>query len=117
MSEIMSGSEELSPKEKQRQIIENNMSRLSERKEAGELDKHDFGIRELADHRITGEPVTKSRVGNRAIVVTQDEFDDLGYIEFVSASGEVMLIEADVTGYESSDRLIIFPEELGNPQE
>jgi len=52
MSEIMSGSEELSPKEKQRQIIENNMSRLSERKEAGELDKHDFGIRELADHQL-----------------------------------------------------------------
>lgn len=106
--------EELTPVEKMRQAIERNGLELARRKEAGELDKIDFENNYLFYLQENDQPVTRKDIGNKAIVLTGAELETLGYLEMIRADGETTVIDPEDTGYGPNDRLIIFPEELGD---
>lgn len=103
--------EELTPAEKMRQAIARNELELARRKEAGELDKIDFENIYLQEN---DQPVTRKDIKNKAIVITGAELEQLGYLEMIRADGETTVIEFENTGYGPRDRLIIFPEDLGD---
>ncbi len=52
--------------------------------------------------------------GNQAVVLSKNDFDRLGSIEFVHASGEIMMIESE--SLQEGDVLILYPHELGNEE-
>jgi hypothetical protein len=106
--------EEPTPEEKRRQAIERNKQELARRREAGELDPIEYNPNYLWYLLQDDEPVTRQDVGTQAIVLTQKELETLGYLKFVNADGEIIVIDPEDTGYEPEDPLIIFPEELGD---
>jgi len=105
---------EPTPEEKRRQAIEHNRQELARRKEAGEIEKDDYELNYLHYLQQLGEPLTRKDVGKRALVITQRDLETLGYLEFISANGERIVIDSNDTGYGEDDPLIIFPEELGD---
>lgn len=103
--------EELSPSEKQRKIIDANLERLVQRKELGEVSEKDFGVQDI--YYLENGLLTKEAVGNRAVVITQQDLEDLGGITMRMDNGEEIYLDPDSKGYESDDTLVIWPEDLG----
>jgi hypothetical protein len=113
MSEFEQGGEQLSPREKRERIIAHNVAELARRHEAGEIGE-DFGPEAIWYLQQDGQPITKKAVGNSAVVLSQEEFEQLGYIDMVKSNGELITIESEVTGYQPEQLFITFPEELGD---
>ena len=105
---------EQTPEQMRRQAIERNQQELARRKEAGEIEPIDYELNYLHYLQKSGEPLTRKDVGSRAVVISQRDLETLGYLEFMNADGEIIVIDPDDTGYEQDDPLIIFPEELGD---
>lgn len=110
---------ELSLKEKRALIAEQQQKELLRRKEAGELEPYDYEKFYIwwiqgKNEPKTGRPVTRKDVENHAIVINPDEFETLGFIEFVKANGEIINIDFTDEGFDRSHPLIIFLEELGD---
>ncbi|PIR71053.1 MAG: hypothetical protein COU44_01705, partial [Candidatus Nealsonbacteria bacterium CG10_big_fil_rev_8_21_14_0_10_40_24] len=87
---------------------------LARRREAGELAPYDYEVIYIQYLQQDGEPVTLKDVENHAIVINPDEFETLGFIEFVKANGEIINIDFTDEGFDRSHPLIIFLEELGD---
>lgn len=85
---------------------------LMRRREAGEIDPIDYEVNYLSYLQEMGTPISRADLKNQAIVISPNEFETLGYIEFVSSSGEVITI--DLGDVDSSKPFILFPEDLGN---
>lgn len=85
---------------------------LIRRREAGEIDWIDYEVIYISNLMDKGIPITRKDVKNQAIVIRPNEFETLGYIEFVSSSGEVITIDFD--DVDNSKPFIIFPADLGN---
>lgn len=118
MSEFSKDGEvQQSPEERRREKINRNVRELARRKEAQEIGESDFGPEGIYYLQAEGKPITKSEVGNRAVVLSQTEFDSLGYIDFVFENGQLATIDSEDTGYGPDDFLIFFPEELGDIEE
>lgn len=114
MSEISHDGESLqSPEEKRREKIKKNYRELLRRREAQELDAADYRIEFLFYLQEEDRPLTRGTVGNKAVVLTQSDLEQLGYLEIVLPNGQIMSIEPEDTGYAPDDLLIIFPEDLG----
>ena len=105
--------QELSPEEKRAQIAEQNRQELLRRREAGELEPYDYEPTYLWYLQRMNQPVTRKDVERHAIVVSPDEFEILGYLEFVNADGQRITIDFTDENFDRSNPLIIFPEELG----
>jgi hypothetical protein len=107
--------EELSPREKREAHIKKNMAELAHRKESGELEKVDFDI---YDFTFRG-PLTREILGNRAVVLSKSDLEELGGFLLMVPDGDTRFIdpEEDVANWGPGDLLIIFPEDLGNPEE
>ena len=116
MSEFEINGEQLSPRELREKKISANAAELARRHEAGEIGE-DFGPEGIWYLQQDGKPITRKAVGNSAVVMSQADFDQIGYIDLISSNGELMTIEAEATGYQLEQALIIFPEELGDEQE
>jgi hypothetical protein len=52
--------------------------------------------------------------GNQAVVLTREELEVLGCLDFIHVSGERMLIEPE--SLREGDVLILYPYELGNEE-
>jgi len=104
---------ELNEDEKRRQIIEANEQELARRRENGELEPYDYEPTYLWYRAKNNEPVTRKDVGNQAIVITQTELETLGSFKIILADGSTAIIDPENTGYGPDDKIIIFPEELG----
>jgi hypothetical protein len=111
------GESQQSPEERRREKINKNVHELARRKEAQEISESDFGAEGIYYLQAEGKPITKSEVGNSAVVLSQEEFDSLGYIDIVFENGQLATIESENTGYSPEDLFIIFPEELGDIEE
>jgi hypothetical protein len=88
-----------------------NLKELQRRRESGEIAAENFNFAQWwvnhADNPILG----KKDLGREALVLTSDEFEQLGILEIVLPSGEICSLDFD--DLKAQDGLIIFPEELG----
>lgn len=111
--ELVQANEKLSLEEKRRQITEKQLQELARRREAGELAPYDYEVNYIWYLQQMGEPVTRKDVQNHAILIRPEEFEALGFLEFINAAGEKMIIGFTDENFDLNNPLIIFPEELG----
>lgn len=100
--------------EQTRAKVEQNLAELARRIEVGEIDEKDLDIYFLEYYQGLDEALSRKDVGNQAVVISQHDLEQLGGLRMVLASGEIMFIDPEVTGYGPDDKLVIFPEELGS---
>lgn len=85
---------------------------LARRKESGDIaNDGDVGIPELVNYQEWSIPLTRSEVGNHAVVIDPQDFDYLVYVDIVTKDGE--FIRIDLENVDQSKPLILFPEDLG----
>jgi len=106
-----------SPEENKRLIVEKQIQELARRREAGELGPTDYEVIDIWLLKQLGEPVTRKDVTNRAIVIRPEEFEVLLTIDFIKANGERTILDLTEENFDKSNPLIIFPEELGEELE
>ena len=108
---IFSHQIELSPGERRRKTVDANLERLAQRKERGEVSEQDFEAQDI--YSLKNGLLTREAVGNRAVVITQQDLEDLSGITMRMDNGEEIYLDPDSTGYEPGDTLVIWPEDLG----
>lgn len=101
--------EQLTP-EQQRQ---NNLLELQRLRETGEIAQNNFDIEILFRLVDSGQPIRRKDVGDQAIVLSQVEFSQLGAFEITLQSGEEICIDPDDFSENPNDKLVIFPQDLG----
>ena len=92
---------------------ERRLRELAERRREG-LSPHDFDtneIRRLDDERI---PLTRTILGNQAVIIDSDALKVLRGTNIILASGVRSPIDPEDFG--NDDVLIIYPEDLGNEE-
>jgi|GEM_PF-6187701 len=98
---------------RQRKIAE-----LVRRREARELSPFDFDLNALFQLNQQGMPLTRRELahatGLQAVVLTPENFERIGCIDFIHSSGERMVIEA--ASLKPDDVFILYPEDLGNEE-
>ncbi len=104
---------DLNPEERRDLIAEKNLQELARRQEAGELEPYDYEVNYIWYLREMGKPVTRKDIQNHAIVIKPEEFEVLEFIEFINPSGEKVSIDFTDEDFDTTNPLIIFPEELG----
>ncbi|MFA6082451.1 MAG: hypothetical protein WC773_03515 [Patescibacteria group bacterium] len=101
-----------SPEEARAEAADRDLRKLAELRESGEIEPEDFPIDTLLQLNEYDQPVARKDAGNQAIVINPGQFEELGYIDFVGAGGE--LITLDFEDQVTTHPLIIFPSELGD---
>lgn len=90
---------------------------LSEYREKGTLSPYDFDLNYLFELSKERLPLAKSdlrhETGLQAVVLTRDDMEILGGLEFIHSSGEAMFIEPE--SVRQGDILVLYPWELSNP--
>lgn len=115
------------PEEERKRIIQSLENELASRKEQGTIDSVDYERNYMFYLCQDGTPVERNRdlvsfaehPSGQAINIAQE---DLLYIKeltghnlkVVLADGTICEIDPETIGYQASDRIIIFPEELGD---
>lgn len=104
-----------SPKEKM-------LRELARRREAKEISPYDFDLLFLSQCNklacLGKIPIPLKRrdldhkTGIQAVVLTRDDMEVLGFLDFIHSSGERMLIEPE--SLSEGDVLILYPEDLDN---
>lgn len=94
----------LSPKERK-------LQKLRERRESGTLDPYDLDLNFLFQLQQAGDPLTRNDLKNQAVVLTREDFDQLGSMEILLANGESIVIDSE--SLPEDDVLIMYPEDLG----
>ncbi len=117
MTEIKGGVLGSQERETQKQIIAQNLAKLSQLRKESLVESQDFPVEGLFYIDQKNRPLVRNDLGNRAIVISQEQLAEIGFISFISSSGEVIDVFADDTGYEPEDLLVIFPDELGEASE
>lgn len=99
-------------REKREKIVAANIERLAQRRELGEIAEKSIGLYEIYD---LGNPLlTRELVGNKAIVLTQEDLADLGGIQMLMDNGDIIDLDPrDNPGYSPDEQIVIWPEDLG----
>ena len=91
---------------------------LSRRREVKEISPHNFDLNFIFRLNEIDAPLTRKDVvhetGNQPVVIDREELEALGCIDFIHASGERMVVEAE--SLRDGDVLILYPEELGDEE-
>lgn len=97
---------------------EQKLRELSAKREAKELSPFDFDLNYIYQLNEAGLPLTRKdmlhETGNQALVLTREDFEVLGCLDFIHVSGERMLIEAE--SLDPNDVFILYPHELGDEE-
>lgn len=89
-----------------------DQKKLQSLRESGDVSEHDFDLNELANFIEAGLTVRKSDLQNRAIVLTPQQFEDVGgYMDILFKNGEEMRFEAETM---NDAVLIVFPDDLAD---
>jgi hypothetical protein len=104
----------LTPAERKMYAIKGDVIELKRRKEEGEINRKDFEFREIYELWNTSQPIQKKTVGDRAVVLTQSEFDQLGILEFIAFNGTLIELECNANRQPEDIPYILFPEDLGD---
>lgn len=91
---------------------------LAERREQKELSPFDFDLNFIFQLNQINAPLRASdlrhETGWQALVLTRDDLETLGCLDFISRNGERMMIEPE--SLSSDDALILYPEDLGESE-
>lgn len=97
---------------------EEMLRELSCRREAGELSPHNFDLNFIFQLNQIGAPLTRRdlnhKTGTQAVVVTRDDLEALGCLDFIHYSGERMLIGPE--SLQKDSILVLYPEDLGDEE-
>lgn len=89
---------------------------LLRRREMNEVSPHNFDLNFIFRLNEMDQPLTRdnlvSETGNHAVVLTRDDLDTLGCVDFIHVSGTRIVLEPEQL--RNGDVLILYPEELGN---
>jgi hypothetical protein len=89
-----------------------NLKELQRRRESGEIADEDFNfIQWWVNHSENPRPLEKADIGREALVLSYEEFEQIGFLDIILPSGEICLLYFH--DLKAQDGLIIFPEELG----
>lgn len=95
---------------------EEMLRELSRRREAKELSSHDFDLNFIFQLNQIGAPLTRRDLdhttGIQAVVVTRDDLEALGGLDFIHYSGERRLIDPE--SLQKGSVLVLYPEDLGD---
>ena len=94
------------------------LRQLAAKREANELSEHAVDLNVVFQLNVAGLPLTRRdmvhETGDQALVLTRQDFDVLGSLDFIHASGERMVIEAE--SLDPDDVFILYPDEVGNEE-
>lgn len=111
--ELPEGGLEETPEQKRKSAIRRNREKLAKLIADKVLEPTNYGVSKLFDLQERGRPLTREKLGNRALVLSQQDLEALGFLEIVLGSGERIVIDPDDTGFDDEDAMIIFPDDLG----
>ncbi|MDO8468372.1 MAG: hypothetical protein Q7S29_01280 [Candidatus Peribacter sp.] len=85
--------------------------KLQMSREAGEIDREDFGYRLVREVYEESRAITRKDVGNRALVLMATDAEQFHQISYIDANGAEQQIDPEsVNGV-----LILLPTDFGNP--
>ena len=97
---------------------EQKLKELSAMREANELSPYDFDLNYIFQLNEAGLPLTRNdllhETGNQALILSREDFETLGCLDFIHVSGERMLIEPE--SLDPNDVFILYPHEVGNEE-
>ena len=97
---------------------EQKLKELAAKREAKELSPYDFDLNFIFRLNESGLPLTRKdmlhETGNQALVLTREDFEILGCLDFIHASGERMLIEPE--SLDPNDVFVLYPHEVGDEE-
>jgi len=105
-----------------KQVIRRNLEELRRRRKEGELLQEGFPLENIYyinDDNYENRPLTRKDLGRQAVVLSAEEFSQIGYIDLLLANGEELTIFADDFCSNPNDPeaiLVIFPEDLGDEE-
>ena len=92
------------------------LTELSAEREAKKLSPHDFDLNFIFQLNEAGLPLTRKdmlhETGNQALVLTREDLETLGCLDFIHVSGERMLIEPE--SLDPDDVFVLYPHEVGD---
>jgi hypothetical protein len=95
------------------------LAELSAKRESKEISPYDFDLNFIFQLNEAGFPLTRRdmlhETGNQALVLTRNDFETLGCLDFIHVSGERMVIEPE--SLDPNDVFILYPDELGDVSE
>lgn len=99
-------------------LVQREKNELARRREAKEISQFDFDLNFIFSLNETGFPLKRKdlehKTGIQAVVINREELETLGCLDFITASGERMLIEPE--SLREGDVLILYPEDLGDEE-
>lgn len=90
------------------------LAELARRRESGEIAAENFNTNDLLWFIEDNIPLTSADLrknGNQALVLTSDEFEELGLFDVILKDGTQTTLDPD--DFPKDDVLIIYPEDLG----
>jgi len=97
---------------KENHAVIGRLQKLTQRRESKEIASTDFNICMWLNYSGGREqPLTRKDLSNEAVVLSSEEFKDIGYLTIKLPSGK--LSELDAEDFPDNDFLIIYPEDLG----
>ncbi len=97
---------------------EKKLKDLATKREAQELSPHDFDLNFIHQLNQAGLPLTRKdlthETGNQALILTYEEFQRLGCLDFVHVSEGRISIDPD--DLDPNDVFILYPEEIGDEE-
>ncbi len=98
------------------EVAQRKRGELAQRREAKEISPHDFDLNFIFRLNEIDAPLTRKdlvhETGNQAVVISREDLETLGCVDFIHSSGERMVIEP--SSLREGDVLILYPEELGD---
>lgn len=99
-------------------IKEKKRAELAERREKGEISPFDLDLNLVCELNQYDQPLTRKDMqhesGEQALVLTRDDFDVIGCLDFILVSGKRMVIEPE--SLSPDDVLIVYLHEVGNEE-
>lgn len=87
------------------------LAELRRRRESGEVSREDYNTNELQWLIADDEPLTATDLGDECLVLTPEEFQNIGLFDVLRSNGERMTLDPD--DFPKDDILIIYPSDLG----
>ena len=106
------GTPEQQRKKERKKAIQKNREELAKFIADKVLEETSYTLGELLDLQEQGRPLTRQDLGNRALVLSQQDLEALGFLEIVREDGEITIIDPDDTEFDEEDDLIILPKDL-----
>ncbi len=97
--------------------IASDQEKLDRLRDTEKISLENYPVGDYIELQKQGLPLTKQAIGDRALVLNEEDFLRIGHLEFVMASGQPMTLDKwDFidAGYGEGNPLRMLPEEFGD---